>query len=191
MKNLEKINKQSGFSFVEGLITVVIFSIVATASSPMLTAALDDSKLSGAASEVVNALQFAKLTAINSGKGTIVMVDADMEMIGVGKAKVATDLFNSGDVMSDISIESEFYDIMEYPLKKGTQYIIRLREQNRFNGVDITASSFNQGEELYFNNQGYPSSGGTVSLTCGSLQVNVNVAALTGKITVSHPTKDG
>jgi hypothetical protein len=77
--------------------------------------------------------------------------------------------------------------LMQYPPKKGTDYLIFLGDEDRFKGVDITTSDFNPpADNVIFDTLGTPSKGGTVTLALGGRQMVVTLNALTGKVTVTH-----
>jgi hypothetical protein len=58
--------------------------------------------------------------------------------------------------------------------------------EERFKGVDITLSDFDQGDPLDFDTLGRPSHGGAATLTLGGQQMVVTLDALTGKVSVSQ-----
>ena len=94
-------------------------------------------------------------------------------------------MFTGGDTLAAADVESGTYELMQYPLKKGTDYRIYLGDEDRFKGVDITASDFEPGSAVTFDALGTPSKGGTVTLTLGSRQMVVTLNELTGKVTVT------
>ena len=58
----------AGFTFLELLIITLICGIISILSWPSLSAALEDDRLNGAASETVTALVYAHLKAVNYGR---------------------------------------------------------------------------------------------------------------------------
>ena len=66
-------------------------------SWPQLSSALVEAKLSGAAEEIVNALEYAQLTAMTSGSKTRVVIGASPDRIAVRQYKTNADLFGGGD----------------------------------------------------------------------------------------------
>jgi prepilin-type N-terminal cleavage/methylation domain-containing protein len=174
-----------GFTLAEVIIVILITGIVALAGLPALTSSLQHSRLSGAASEAVNALQYAQLTAMTSGRKTRVVIGHLSDRIGVRQYTTTGNLF-SGDQLAAGDVESGTYELMDYPPKKGTKYPILFDNEDRFRGVDITISDFDQSDPVDFDTLGSPSHGGTATLALGDLQMVVTLDALTGKVSVSE-----
>jgi type II secretion system protein H len=176
----------AGFTFVELLIVLLLLAIIAMLAWPSLDSAVGDSRLSGAAEEIVNALQYAQLSAMTSGRETRVVIGAPEERIAVRQYKASADLFGGGDELAAADVENGTYELMPYPPKKGVEYSFKLKDDERFVGVDISASDFNQDNPVHFDALGNPSHGGTATLTLGGRQRVVTLDALTGKVTVSN-----
>jgi type II secretory pathway pseudopilin PulG len=174
-----------GFTVVEAVLVAVILGIAAVVALPMLSSSLDEARLSAAAREVVTALEYAQLSAATTGRETKVAIMKSEERIGVKQYKTTADLFNGGDTLAAAHVESGTYELMQYPLKKGTDYRIYLGDEHRFKGVDITASDFEPGNAVTFDALGTPSTGGAVTLALGTRQMVVTLDALTGKVTVT------
>ncbi|MBT8405846.1 MAG: prepilin-type N-terminal cleavage/methylation domain-containing protein, partial [Deltaproteobacteria bacterium] len=89
-----KLNQElpTGFTLLETLIVLLLLGIVAMVSLPSLHGALEDSHLSSATSEVINALEFAQLTAVSSGSKTRVTIDAGTDNILVEQFMPAVSL---------------------------------------------------------------------------------------------------
>ena len=171
---------------IEVIIVVMILSILAVAGVPALNATLDHARLSAAAEEVVNALQYAQLSAMTSGRQTRVLISPIQQSIDVHQYKMTADLFNGGNQLTAGNVESGAYTYMEYPLKKGADYLINLQTEDRFRGVYIFWSDFNLITPLYFYTLGHPSKGGTVTLLLKDQLMVVTLDALTGKVSVSQ-----
>jgi type II secretory pathway pseudopilin PulG len=176
-----------GFTLVEAVLVAVILSIAGVVALPMLSSSLEEARLSAAASEVVAALEYGQLSAATTGRETRVTIGQAEERIGVRQFKTTADLFNGGDTLAAADVESGTYELMQYPPKKGTDYLIFLGDEDRFKGVDITTSDFNPpADNVIFDTLGTPSKGGTVTLALGGRQMVVTLDALTGKVTVTH-----
>jgi prepilin-type N-terminal cleavage/methylation domain-containing protein len=176
----------TGFTLLETLIVLLMLGILIMLSWPQLGSALVEAKLSGAAEEIVNVLEYAQLSAMTSGTKTRVVIEAPQDRIALRHYKSSADLFNAGDVLLASDIESGTYEFMLHPLKKGVDYEIFLSNETRFGGVDITISDFDIGNPVHFDSMGAPSHGGTVTLTLGVRQIVVTLDQLTGKVTMSN-----
>jgi len=182
-----KLNQETstGFTLLETLIVLLVLGIVAMVSLPALHGALEDSHLSGAASEVVNALEFAQLTAVSSGSKTRVTIDADTDTILVEQFMPAVGLLGNETQLNESDVEGGIFVVMGNPLNRGTDYNISFAGANQFAGADITSVAFGTGNLVVFDPQGAPSDGGAVSLTVGSRQVVVNLDSLSGKVSLT------
>ena len=174
----------TGFTYFELIVVMLLLGIFTMLGWPALNAVMADTRLSNAAREVVNALEFAQLTAVSS-RPTRVVIDAPLDRIAVRQYQATADLFNGGDTLVAADVENGTFDLMGNPMNKGTDYEIDLPDESRFQGVDISASDFNVGDPVIFDTLGAPSKGGTVTLTLGGRQMVVTLDALTGKVTVS------
>jgi type II secretion system protein H len=176
----------AGFTLIEIMIVLIIMGIVSMLGWPALNGAMGHSRLSAAAQEVVNAIEFAQFSAMTSGRKTQVVVAAPVERIAVRQHTATADLFNGGDTLAATNVESKTYEFMQYPLNKGTNYLVNLLEDSRFTGVDIKTSSFNNATPVHFDRLGAPDKGGNVRLALGDREMVVTLDALTGKVTVSE-----
>ena len=171
---------------VEVMVVVLILAIVATVGLPALNSSFNHARLSGAAEEVVNALQYAQLTAITSGQKVRVVIGHSDERIVLRQFSQIADLIGGNDELLANQVEGGNYLLMEYPLKKGTDYLIRMTDEDRFRGVDIVASNFPVDTPLHFDSLGSPSHGGSATLAFAGQQIVVTLDGLTGKVTVSQ-----
>jgi len=172
------------FSLLEMLIVLMLLSIVTMVGLPALNSSMGDSRLAGAAQEVVNALEYGQLLA-TAGSQTRVVIGAPTDRIGVRQYQTNADLVGGGGTLTAADVEAGTYKLVEYPASKGTDYAINFADDRRFKGVDITASNFEAGGPVYFDSLGTPSKGGTVTLTLGNRQKVVALDAVIGKVTVS------
>jgi prepilin-type N-terminal cleavage/methylation domain-containing protein len=177
---------RAGFTLLETLIVLLMLGILIMLSWPQLSSALVEARLSGAAEEIVNALEYAQLTAMTSGTKTRVVIGAPQDRIALRHYKSSADLFNGGDVLLASDIESGTYEFILHPLKKGFDYEIFLSNEIRFSGIDITISDFDIDNPVHFDSMGAPSHGGSATLSLGARQVVVKLDELTGKVTMSN-----
>ena len=176
----------TGFTLLETLIVLLVLGIVAMVSLPALNGALEDSHLSSAASEVVNALEFAQLNALSSGSKTRVTIDSGTDTILVEQFMPPVGLLGSEPQLNESDVEGGTFVVMGNPLNRGTDYNISFTGANRFTGADITSVAFGADNSVVFDPQGSPSNGGTVSLTVGNRQVVVNLDSQSGKVSLTE-----
>jgi type II secretory pathway pseudopilin PulG len=169
------------------LVVLLILGVVSMLGLPALNEAIGDSRLSAAAEEVVNALEFAQLTAMYSGRNTRVVFRPTQDKMTVKQFEATADFFAGGNQLLDSQVEAGTFESMQYPLNKGMEYQIIFPDDTRFQGVDMTASAIgHDNETVTFDALGVPSGGGTVTLALGGRQMVVTLDALTGKVTVSE-----
>jgi hypothetical protein len=142
---------------------------------------MDHYRLKGAASEVVNAFRYAQSSAMTSGQKTRVVIGHLSNRIGVRQYTLSADLLAGGNELAAAGVESGTYELMEYPLKKGIKYPVLLDNEDRFKGVDITLSDFDQDDPVDFDTLGRPSHGGAATLALGGQQMDISLDVLTGK----------
>ena len=174
-----------GFTFLEVVIVVSILGILAMLGMSALTAAVDDTRLSGAADEIATALEFAKLTAVGTGRQTRVVFDKNAESIEVEQFETGIDLMGSETELAEAVIEGGAFSPMDHPLKRGDNYLIDFSSENRFKGVDLIEALFNSTNIAAFDSRGHPSAGGSVTVGVGDRQVVLTVDSQSGKVTRS------
>ena len=183
-----RIHKRSsdGFTLMEVLIVILILSITAMILLPNINQALERSRLSGAADEIMIALGFAQMTAMTTGGQTRVTIDAGADTILIEQFKPDDDLQGSETELSEGDVENGSYVTMEYPTNPGTDYYIVFSNEDRFKNVDIESAQFGAQNYVIFNNLGTPSQGGTIAITSGAGRVLLTLDGLNGKVTMSE-----
>ena len=176
----------TGFTLLEALIVLLVLGIVTMVSLPALNGVLEDSHLSGAAGEVVNALEFAQLNAVSSSLKTRVTIDAGTDTILVEQFMPAVSLLGNEPQLNESDVEGGAFVVMGNPINRGTDYNISFAGANQFGAADITSVAFGAGNWVVFDSQGAPSNGGAVSLIVGSRQVVVNLDSLSGKVSLTE-----
>lgn len=175
-----------GFTLLEILIILLILGIVTTIGLPTMNAALEDSRLAGAADEIVTALEYAQLTAMSSGGRTRVTVNEVTNTVLLEQFRPGVDLMTGGSELDEGDVEGGSFVTMAHPTSKGKDYTLNLGDEDRLSGVDITSVAFGAQDFVTFDPLGAPSSGGTMALACGAQVINLVLAPLNGKVSLSN-----
>ncbi len=181
---LKNMRFSAGFTFIETMIVFLLMGIITMVAWPTLNGAVNDSRLSGAAEEVVTALEFAQMTAMSSGRQMRVTIDDTADTILVEQFTSSADF--TQNTLSEADVEGGAFATMGNPLNRGTDYNISLQNEDRFNGVDITSASFGGNNWVVFDEFGAPTSGGAATLVLAAQNFAVNLDSLTGKVTLSN-----
>lgn len=160
-----------GFTIIEIIIVVVIIAIAAMMAVPMLSSAASV-QVHSAASVIAADLEYAKNMAITRQKRYAVFFD------------VTNDSY-------EIKVRNgEVYDPILHPVKKGFYYVMEFAS-SRLDKVDITEADFDSTATVEFDYMGSPFNGsgsdlnsGSVTVQAGGQSMTVNVAAVTGYITI-------
>jgi Tfp pilus assembly protein FimT len=180
---LKQLQFIGGFTMAEVMIVVLIMGIVTLVGLPLLSNSMNHYLLKGAAEELVNSLQYARSSAMNSGRKTMVEHNISSNKIRVFQFETQADLVMGGDELAAANVETGSYQLMEHPLKKGENYQVILH--NQFKGVLMTLTDFAETDPVYFDMLGIPSHGGSTTLALGGQQIVVTLDALTGKASTS------
>ena len=175
-----------GFSLIELMMVVLVMAVIAMATVPALGPSLQRARLKAAASEVVNALEFARLKAMTTGQETRVVVSSTNETIYVHRYAPAADLFNGGNALAAADVERPVWAYFPHPLVRGADYVIDLSATTRFRGTDVAASTIDTLNPVSFDPLGTPSHAGLVQLILGKQQLAVKLDAATGHVMVSE-----
>jgi prepilin-type N-terminal cleavage/methylation domain-containing protein len=175
-----------GFTLLELLVVVLIMGLVAMLTVPTLSGSLRRSQLVAAASEVVNAFDFARLKAVQSAQQTQVAVSPSLDTISVKHYQPGADFYNAGDSLAASDVEHAVWVRYPHPLVKGRDYVIDVASGARFGGTDVVYSDIDSTDPVVFGPQGRPSHGGSVRLALGDQLLEVTLDGLTGQIVVSQ-----
>lgn len=174
-----------GFSLMETMIVLLILSIIVTIGLPSIGRSSRAARLSGAADEIISAIDYARVTAMNSGCSTMVTMDDSNDSIRVRQFLPWKNLLGTETVLDENDVENGHFVTMEHPLNRGTDYYIIFSDEARFNSVDIVSSVFDSHDYVIFSSSGTPSSGGSVTITCGDLRTVLNLDSTSGMVTKS------
>lgn len=151
----------AGFTLVELMVVLVVLAIVSAVVVPHAIQASDMEALSAA--RVLSAdLQYAQDMAITTQQDVTVTFNVAASSYTLSNA--------SGPLI--------------HPINK-TDYVTAFATQRGFGEVRIQSASFGSDAFVTFDEVGSPSAGGSVQLQAGAYTCQVDVAATTGKVTVS------
>jgi len=163
---------ETGFTLVEIIVVVMVIAIAAMMAVPMLGSATGMQARS-AASIVAADLDDARSMAITHQREYAVVFDVANESYEI-KVK-------NGAV----------YEAIAHPVKKGFDYIVDFRSNPRLNKVDISTADFDSHQKVEFdylggvwNGGGGALNSGAVTVQAGGQSMTVNVAPVTGYITI-------
>lgn len=151
-----------GVTMIELMVVVVILAIVAAMTVPLFVGASDMEAVS-AARVVSTDLQYAQNVAITSQSPVKVTFDP---------ANETYDLYSNAS------------GPLKHPMTHA-DYLVNLRSQNDFDRLDIVSASFAGSQSVTFDELGSPDNGGFVTVQGGPDTYRINVAAVTGTITVT------
>jgi prepilin-type N-terminal cleavage/methylation domain-containing protein len=155
-----------GFTMVELMVVLLIFSILSAVAVPSIKNSLDEMKLDGIAREVVSMLLYCQSSAIKEGEHHQVNFNVTQ-----GRAKCQK-LSTSVIVL--------------HPIDK-KPFEIDFQVAGYFQGGEIVSAAFNPGSQtaVSFNSLGEPNKFGAVVLAYRGYQKTINVALPLGKISVN------
>jgi prepilin-type N-terminal cleavage/methylation domain-containing protein len=158
-----------GFTLIEIIIVVVIIAIAAMTAIPILTSATSF-QIRSAANIIAADLEYAKTIAISKGQSFSVVFDKTTESYW---------------------IEDQFGTVIAHPVKKGFNYVVDFRNDNRLSKVDIEDVNFDATSEIKFDYLGSPYdaadnplNSGVITLKAGNMAATINIEPVTGFISI-------
>lgn len=179
-------SNQSGISLVELLIVVSVMGIIAMLAYPKMMLTMEDARLQAAAGDLVTAIEFAQLKAVNSGLPSRVEFHTGTDSIELDQFQIPQEIADAVPSLNETVVEGGTFEKMDHPFNPGVPYSLHLSGDGLFGGIDVTNAVFGAGSMVTFDTLGAPSDGGTVTLAYGGQQRVVHVDGLTGKVTVTN-----
>lgn len=102
MKNQERPAYERGFTLIEMLVVLAIFSIAAMISIPYLSAQIQRSKLLGAASQVSGLMRLARLDAIKNSRSAMVVIDLSTKKVNAFSDRNSNNLPDADEVIGEV-----------------------------------------------------------------------------------------
>ena len=160
-----------GFTLVEVIIVVVILSIAAMMAIPMMSSA-GSVQIRSAADAIAADLEYAKSMAISRQRMYSVVFDTSSE---------------------SYQIQDDTGTVIKHPVKRGFDYIIDFKNDNRMKKVDIFSVNFDSTAAIKFdylgspyNGSGSPLNSGNITLQADGSAITVTVEPVTGFISISN-----
>ncbi len=177
--------RQQAFTYIEIVILVTLLGIVALLALPNMYTSLTRARISGAADEIQAALEFAHLSAVDTGRKYRVTVDPAADTLRVARLEYGGDLTGVETELPEADVEREVYALAPHALKPGGLFQESFGAGSRHEGIDILSADFGSTDTVVFDARGAPSGGGSVTLASGQQQIVITLDAQTGKVTRS------
>lgn len=161
------------FTLVEVLMVVAILGIAGLVVVPRLLAD-GDMQLQAACRMVISDLLIAQNEAIARQEPVRVIFDSNLNQYRV--------VDDEGNLL---------YTRMKAGTPGTGNYIMDFSTDDRFSGSQITAADFTSNNWIEFDDLGSPNSGGSVDLVSGRFHYRIQVAPITGKITIEEIADGG
>lgn len=168
-----------GYTLIEVLIVVTVMGIAGTMVIPSMSGA-NVLRVQAGVRTVVSDITFAQMDALGYQEPRAIVFDVEQNRYTLVQV-----------VGSEIDLET---DAMYDPRGPGQRYIVDLDEFD-FGGAVISEVDLSGGDTLIFDEIGGPvaeagsdemSSGGSVTITAPSGVFRINIAAFTGRVTVTR-----
>ena len=173
-----------GFTLMEMLMVLALLAILARVMVPAL-AGTDDRRLQVAASEVREALRFARAEAMRRGQK--VLVDAESSPGRVKVSQTACTSAGTPKVVNDPRTKRTFdVDVAGGPFSSGVGVTPNfLAAGTPWGGVifDASGAAVDACQVTGMNSQGTPQAGSGVVLSVGAKKLTVSLAQPTGRVT--------
>ena len=158
--------QRRAYTLVEVLIVVVVVSTLAVAALPAASTALGNMKATALAREIATDMRYAQTLALKTGVRHRVSFSTDDQAYAVKRE-------NGGS-----------WDLCTHPVTK-KPWQVTLGGKSRYAGLTLKDARFGASDHLYYDKFGAPEAGGFVTFALGGATHTINVAPLSGKITVN------
>ncbi len=153
------------YTIVELLIVIIIISTLAAAALPALSSTLEQMKATALAREIATDMRYAQSLAVNTA------------------TPYRISFWQPGQAYAVQRWEDDEWKLCQHPITK-KPWQLTTDEHSRYTGLSLKDSQFGPSEYLFWDAFGAPESGGYVTFTLGDATRKIQVAPLSGKITV-------
>ncbi len=174
---------RGGYTLTELLILVLVLGIVIMATIPLITAVLEDIRLSRATADVVAALEYARARAAVSGMDVRVSFPDKVGTVRVERYTTATNLMDGALLVPDTLVERGIFVPVPHPLTKQTNAFVALGSDR---AELFAVADFEGTNTLEFQAYGVPSRSGRVDIVYGERRHTVVVEGETGRVVMER-----
>lgn len=162
-RSRSRTSRTAGFTLVELLVVVVIMSLMGAMVIPMMVD-MGAVEAQSVARVISTDLQYAQNVAITHQQAVTVEFFPDLDRYELRN--------QSGRLIHPMT---------------NAEYVVDLRADHDFERFDLLAAGFDGGRTVTFDELGSPDAGGSITVEGGGLVWTVQVAPVTGTVTVSEP----
>ena len=156
---------RTSFTLIELLIVILVISILAVIAVPPISASLESTKAAALAREIATDIRYAQMLAVKTG------------------IQHRVSFWLPGHAYAVYRWENGDWQICQHPITK-KDWRPLLDQHSRYAGLTLREAVFGGDEYVIFDKYGAPGTGGYVSVTLGATTRTINVAPLSGKVTV-------
>ena len=168
--------EEEGFTLIELLLIVVILGIMTRVGMASYSRALGEMKLDAAAEEIREAFQYARSQSILTDAASGAEFGVWMALPQAGGAGNWLRCVKGNGTPTPETIL--------HPLDKDP-YAVDFDETGYLEGVTLTAISLDANNQLYFDRQGVPSPGGTVTVRYGARERTISINRPSGVVAIN------
>jgi len=151
---------------------VLLVGILAVAGLPTLARSLDERQVAWMARQLMSDLSYLQALAVKDGNQYALAFDT------------AADSYRAVQVTSIVGIILTG-DTLEHPIGR-KDWVISFAEGSEFSSLRLGQVDFVGKEWVAFDASGAPDTAGEIRLVCGEFERRINVAAGTGRVTVTE-----
>jgi len=164
-------NTRAAFTLVELLMVITVLVIAAAIVIPNIGSAGDTQAMS-AARALAGDLEVARDLALKTQRPHTVLFSSDEQ---------------SYKVVADYDDETyAAAQAIDHPVVEGRTFEVSLARRNGMGSVVVSDVSFGGERYVTFSELGEPSSAGAITLGAGQVQMQINVAGLTGSVSTTR-----
>ena len=160
------------YTLIELLIVVLLVGILAVTGLPTLARSLDERQVAWMARQIMFDLRYLQTLAVKDGNRYALAFDTSG---GSYRAVRVTEIV--GTTLTG--------DTLAHPISK-KDWVVSFAEGSEFSKLRLEAAEFAGKEWVAFDPSGAPDSAGEVGLACGEFARRIQVAAGTGRVTVTE-----